>query len=892
MSFSQGLRFKRFDLQVHTPASKCFFNREVTPEQIVAQAIKKGLSGIAITDHNTGEWIDRVKAAAEGQPLVVFPGVEVHVPSGQRGIHVLAILDIDRTSTHVAELCGALNIKDVNGELISEHSLGHVIEIVSNNIHNGLVVLAHCTGPKGALAEMSGLQVTSVFDNPNLLAVDVPETDFTDPEKIANRQRVIDLLDGTNSKYSNRNLAVIQTSDNPHHTEPGKHGLEGIGKRYTYFKVDDHVTLESLRLCFVDRETRIRQAADYKEHSFPTISGLSVKGGFLNGAQVPFHTGLNCVLGAKGTGKSLLVEFLRFALDQRPTHSEIKADHDQKLASRLQRYGEVTVKFSDETGKELTITRQFNPPAHPYKGPSAIDIARLFPALFLSQNEIIRVAEDEQEQLKFIDRFFDFRSHQLRIEELEKELQELDREFAGGLRAIHENREQKKQLAFFDDQLTKLSEQMKNPIYDAFEQGDKIDKAFDRHRQWLEDLLGRVSRFRAEVEKLPLPVADEIVHANPALQRTLDLCQDQSQSATSALGALEQEIVKNVEKFRREYDDWLPSFTETKKKYEDAVREDKADYKMLDQRRAKLTTDREVIARRVTQSQALVDKIKEVTDRRNEKLRQLSETYVNYLRDRLSKCKKFEADSKGKLSVSIKPSTNVDEFKNRLTEMKRGSYLSDDDIQKICSSMPPKDFILQILRFDTSKNSHLLKPIIEKTGLAAEKIEKLTNHLLSVSDYEQLLELQYKARPQDRPEIRYRVSNGRFELLKNLSIGQKCTAMLILTLSDGTMPVIIDQPEDSLDIRSIWEDMCAKLRTGKDGRQFIFTTHSSSLAVASDTDKFIVLEADATSGKVVFCGAIDTEEVREQVIEYLEGGIPTYKSKYLKYNIPRQKLSS
>jgi len=116
--------------------------------------------------------------------------------------------------------------------------------------------------------------------------------------------------------------------------------------------------------------------------------------------------------------------------------------------------------------------------------------------------------------------------------------------------------------------------------------------------------------------------------------------------------------------------------------------------------------------------------------------------------------------------------------------------------------------------------------------------------------------------------------------------------MLIMALSDGTMPIVIDQPEDSLDIRSIWEDMCAKLRTGKEGRQFVFTTHSSSLAVASDTDKYIVLEADATVGKVVFTGAIDTEAVREQVIEYLEGGVPTYRSKYLKYNIPKEKLFS
>jgi PHP family Zn ribbon phosphoesterase len=459
MSFSQGLKFRRFDLQVHTPASKCFFDQHVTPEQIVAEAIQKGLAGIAITDHNTGDWVDKIKEAAKGHPLVIFPGVEIHVPSGQRGIHVLAILDIDKTSKHVTELCGALKIKEVNGELISELGLADVIDTVSNHIHNGLVILAHCTSPKGVLSDMSGLQVSSVFANPHLLAVDVVDSDFTDSEKISKKLRVIDLLDGTNAKFCYRKLAVIQTSDNPHHTEPGKHGLAGIGARYTYFKVDDTPNLESLRLCFVDRDTRIRQPFEYKEQTFPSIKNLSVKGGFLNGVNIPFHEGLNCILGAKGTGKSLLVEFLRFALDQPPTNKEIKEDHDQKLTSRLQRYGEVTVTFV-ESGKEFTVVRQYNPAAkNPYKSHATVDVSRLFPALFLSQNEIIRVAEDESEQLKFIDRFFDFRSHQLKIEELEKELEELDRDFARGLRAIHENREQKKQIGYFDEQLGKLAEQ-------------------------------------------------------------------------------------------------------------------------------------------------------------------------------------------------------------------------------------------------------------------------------------------------------------------------------------------------------------------------------------------------------------------------------------------------
>ena len=101
------------------------------------------------------------------------------------------------------------------------------------------------------------------------------------------------------------------------------------------------------------------------------------------------------------------------------------------------------------------------------------------------------------------------------------------------------------------------------------------------------------------------------------------------------------------------------------------------------------------------------------------------------------------------------------------------------------------------------------------------------------------------------------------------------------------MPIIIDQPEDSLDIRSIWDDMCQKLRAGKEKRQFIFTTHNSSLAVASDTDCYLILEGSASQGKVVHIGSMDHQPVNGEVLKYLEGGLNTYNLKYAKYGHKR-----
>jgi ABC-type cobalamin/Fe3+-siderophores transport system ATPase subunit len=159
--------------------------------------------------------------------------------------------------------------------------------------------------------------------------------------------------------------------------------------------------------------------------------------------------------------------------------------------------------------------------------------------------------------------------------------------------------------------------------------------------------------------------------------------------------------------------------------------------------------------------------------------------------------------------------------------------------------------------------------------------------LLSAIPYEELLSLQYRAYPQDRPQILYNIGEDNYEPISKISVGQKCTATLLIALSDGTMPIVIDQPEDSLDIRSIWEDVYTKVRGGKEKRQFIFTTHNSSVAVAFDTDCFLVIEGDATGGQIVFSGSLDHSPVGPEVLKYLEGVPETYQLKFEKYSTHR-----
>jgi hypothetical protein len=154
-------------------------------------------------------------------------------------------------------------------------------------------------------------------------------------------------LNGSDPDFR-RKLAVYQASDNPTGKGDGQHAIDGIGMRCSYFKMDD-INLEGLRQCMIDPDVRIRQEFELVTFSYPRIARLKVNGGFLDGAEVFFHDGLNSILGAKGAGKSLLIEFLRFALNQSPTNEEVLADHNSKLERRLDVYGSIEVTLTDET---------------------------------------------------------------------------------------------------------------------------------------------------------------------------------------------------------------------------------------------------------------------------------------------------------------------------------------------------------------------------------------------------------------------------------------------------------------------------------------------------------------------------------------------------------------
>ena len=98
-----------------------------------------------------------------------------------------------------------------------------------------------------------------------------------------------------------------------------------------------------------------------------------------------------------------------------------------------------------------------------------------------------------------------------------------------------------------------------------------------------------------------------------------------------------------------------------------------------------------------------------------------------------------------------------------------------------------------------------------------------------------------------------------------------------------TSPLVIDQPEDELDNRFLFDTVLPALKRLKGRRQIIVATHNANIVVNGDADQVIQLEATANRGRVAQSGAIEEPAVRDAIVRTVDGGDEAFRLRRLKY---------
>lgn len=135
-------------------------------------------------------------------------------------------------------------------------------------------------------------------------------------------------------------------------------------------------------------------------------------------------------------------------------------------------------------------------------------------------------------------------------------------------------------------------------------------------------------------------------------------------------------------------------------------------------------------------------------------------------------------------------------------------------------------------------------------------------------------------------EISYSIDYESIDIRK-LSPGTRGIVLLLLYLAlddSDDRPLIIDQPEENLDPKSIFDELVEMFIAAKNVRQVIMVTHNANLVVNTDADQVIVaFSGTHAPGKLppirYLSGGLENEKMREHVCDILEGGDRAFKER-------------
>lgn len=298
--------------------------------------------------------------------MVLLPGFEFEADVG-KGVHVLALFEpsanldeLDHTLTE----CG-VGFPRAKGGVLAKSSkrLPEILECVQRldaaGRQRGLIVMPHALKGDGLFDNdkvSEWLQQTEYLD-PRLLAVEVPK-----PVKEMSEgwQRLFSAGPQCDPSWRReRPIACLMSSDAKALSKE-ESAENYVGMRYTWIKMSEP-SVEALRQAFLDHESRIRlqpvRPSDDERH--PRILSVSVtNAAFLEDQTVSFSPNLNCVIGGRGSGKSSLLEYLRFCIQpdylatvDRDLHEKLKAIHRTVEADEA----ELRVTFEVAAGVQDTV---------------------------------------------------------------------------------------------------------------------------------------------------------------------------------------------------------------------------------------------------------------------------------------------------------------------------------------------------------------------------------------------------------------------------------------------------------------------------------------------------------------------------------------------------------
>ncbi|MBI5865842.1 MAG: AAA family ATPase [Planctomycetes bacterium] len=595
--------------------------------------------------------------------------------------------------------------------------------------------------------------------------------------------------------------------------------------------------------------------------------------------------GLNCLIGARGTGKTTILEMVRYALDALPPGE----DGERQRIEALMRtnLGDGTVELIIETREGLTykVMRAWHDdPVVVTADGAATEISLrsggIFRADIYSQNEVERIANQALSQLSLIDNFEAAQTAQITAElrtltsrlatnattlmPLQDQIAALNDEIAG-LPGIDEKLKALGPIVGRNAEIVTKAQQAKSTR-------QRETQAMDGLWQFLQDYDEQVGALQGQVASRTAQwmSRDVLAGANgqslSAVRQTLldggaeidDLLRQararlaQMQSALGDAGTALHGVQAQQEAA-----------------YQELIAKDGA-LRGQAAERSNLERMKNDLLAKQRQRDVLIEKQTSLQRERTQLLHRLSELRDKRYAARSAIARRINTALMPTIRVTIEQSGHLTQYRALLEEALRGYGMKHGIVaQKIVERIAPAELVALIRRGDSDA-------LVQRSEINDDQARKVVDALKNTESLFTLETVELA----DRPRIELR-DGGTYKPSSALSTGQKCTAVLPILLLDSDNPLLVDQPEDNLDNRFVCESVVESIRRVKTQRQLIFVTHNPNIPVLGDAERVFVLDSDGVHARKAVEGNVD--ECRDSIVNLLEGGEDAFRRRQERY---------
>jgi hypothetical protein len=345
--FINGSTWLRADFHLHTRADKAFDYKGLDNDFVklyIDKLTEKSIGIGVITNHNKfdkGEFI-ALKKKALSNNIGLFAGIEFSL---KEGIHILIVFDDkwhkdgnDKINDFLTSAFLGKNNYNAPPYPDSNFDLGETVDALNVIGLDYFIVLAHVDETNGLFTVLKGRTLEAFVQSESFQKVLAVQKSGN----LENYNKLCSLAD--------RKIGCVEGTDN------AESGIEAIGNgRSTFIKIGAF-NFEALKYTLID-DNRIRQKSKPEtKNSF--IKSIHFEGGLLNNKGLNLSPDLNNIIGIRGSGKSSILEILRYSLNIQLGNKVMDRDYKNSLIEFvLKSGGKVIIKIINQHGEEYRIEK-------------------------------------------------------------------------------------------------------------------------------------------------------------------------------------------------------------------------------------------------------------------------------------------------------------------------------------------------------------------------------------------------------------------------------------------------------------------------------------------------------------------------------------------------------